>query len=177
MDLDFICEVDGCVNIRATPGMDYCKRHTSQWSRHGTPTPTYKCAEITCSNIIVYQGIPSENYIWTSGVRIGKRPFCTECGYLITTYSHLVRKCKAKISRIQYIKILVAQDFSCAICKDKADMLYVDHDHSCCLGSSCGKCVRGLLCVGCNTLAGYLETKKHLLNEMEKYLSAPRVFV
>ena len=31
--------------------------------------------------------------------------------------------------------------------------LIVDHDHSCCPGPwSCGKCIRGLLCRGCNKL-------------------------
>ena len=33
---------------------------------------------------------------------------------------------------------------------------YVDHDRSCCPGNdaTCGRCVRGLLCVSCNTLEG-----------------------
>jgi len=33
-----------------------------------------------------------------------------------------------------------------------------DHDHVCCSGKkSCGKCLRGLLCHGCNTKLGALE--------------------
>jgi len=40
----------------------------------------------------------------------------------------------------------------------------VDHDHKCCpTGKSCGKCVRGLLCMRCNMVLGLLEENHSLL--------------
>jgi hypothetical protein len=51
-------------------------------------------------------------------------------------------------------KLFEAQGGKCFICqrfKAKA----VDHDHACCSGpTSCGRCVRGLLCGTCNTGIG-----------------------
>lgn len=54
----------------------------------------------------------------------------------------------------QFQDRLVTQGGLCAICQrpfgDSA--AYIDHDHSCCPGMySCGRCVRGLVCVRCNT--------------------------
>jgi hypothetical protein len=33
----------------------------------------------------------------------------------------------------------------------------IDHDHGCCGGRSCGSCIRGILCMGCNMSLGHVE--------------------
>jgi hypothetical protein len=60
-----------------------------------------------------------------------------------------------------------AQEGKCGICRKVAgnglgQRMAVDHDPACCPGwaRSCGKCVRGLLCVNCNRNLGWLETNQ-----------------
>lgn len=73
-----------------------------------------------------------------------------------------------------YDRILQEQGGVCAICglppKDGED-LCVDHDHDCCsdINMSCGKCVRGLVCHGCNMRLGQIESK--LLTRSLDYLA------
>lgn len=53
-----------------------------------------------------------------------------------------------------YDELLASQDGRCKICRKlpRKNRLHVDHDRACCPGpTSCGKCVRGLLCVSCNS--------------------------
>jgi hypothetical protein len=51
----------------------------------------------------------------------------------------------------QYEEMLAAQEGRCGICREPELALVVDHDHSCCPGRfSCGRCIRGLACYGCN---------------------------
>ena len=56
--------------------------------------------------------------------------------------------------------MLKKQEGLCAICKvkeTKKEFLQIDHDHSCCEGaSSCGSCIRGLICARCNKALGML---------------------
>jgi hypothetical protein len=67
-----------------------------------------------------------------------------------------------------YQALLDSQGGACASCgretpdnTGRLKMFPVDHDHSCCPGEfSCGQCIRGLLCVGCNTAAGVLESAR-----------------
>lgn len=59
-----------------------------------------------------------------------------------------------------YQRLYEAQGGRCAICQratGKTKRLAVDHDHACCPGkTSCGLCVRGLLCGPCNQTIGRL---------------------
>lgn len=56
----------------------------------------------------------------------------------------------------------------CPIC-EKRRASQVDHDHKCCKGkTSCGKCVRGLLCGPCNKFLGLIgDRTKALLNGVD----------
>ena len=59
-----------------------------------------------------------------------------------------------------YKSTLEKQGGHCALCDSTGNgrKLILDHDHTCCDTTySCGKCLRGLLCQGCNIRLGYLE--------------------
>jgi hypothetical protein len=48
--------------------------------------------------------------------------------------------------------------------------LHVDHDHTCCAkNTSCGKCVRGLLCAGCNMALGLLRNNPGIISGLALY--------
>lgn len=43
----------------------------------------------------------------------------------------------------------------CELCGKQSDNLLIDHDHRCCTAAaSCGDCVRGVVCSGCNLRLG-----------------------
>lgn len=65
---------------------------------------------------------------------------------------HIDRQIKGRYG-VDRKEMEVAQGGACAICRAPFDgsTPCVDHDHACCpSGSSCGRCVRGLLCSPCN---------------------------
>jgi hypothetical protein len=74
-----------------------------------------------------------------------------------------------------YERLYAAQGGACGGCGvipgPSARRLAVDHDHSCCPGkTSCGRCVRGLLCYRCNdTLARYRDDGDKLV-ALARYL-------
>lgn len=66
-----------------------------------------------------------------------------------------LRAKKFQRSFIDIYRLFIFQNFQCATCPTMHDDeigLHLDHDHACCpeKGQSCGKCIRGLLCFGCN---------------------------
>src|SRR5580658_5271133 len=76
----------------------------------------------------------------------------------IARKNHLRRKYKMSLE--EYDRLAAKQKERCAICRKypKKNLLHVDHNHKCCpKGTSCGKCVRGLLCTKCNVSLGWYE--------------------
>lgn len=61
----------------------------------------------------------------------------------------------------------------CALCGENSDLdnMALDHDHSCCPGrTTCGNCVRGLICRGCNLGLGYFKDDVRKLRLAIDYL-------
>ena len=79
-----------------------------------------------------------------------------------------------------YNALVDAQGGGCATCgrtptEQDGKRLAIDHDHSCCPGKkTCGRCVRGVLCDRCNTVAGHVEDDVVLMHSIVTYLEKTR---
>jgi len=94
-------------------------------------------------------------------------------------HNHLLRR-KYGITLEEYERRLADQGGGCAICgsSDPAPFrwFHVDHDHGCCPGKiTCGRCIRGLLCNGCNRAIGCFREDVVLLGAALEYLSDQRL--
>jgi len=84
-------------------------------------------------------------------------------------WSHLARK--FGITAESFAAILKGQGGGCAICGVKEAAWNVDHDHACCPTTrTCGKCIRGILCRGCNFGLGNFRDDPELLKIAIRYL-------
>ena len=77
-----------------------------------------------------------------------------------------------------YQAILILQGGGCALCgrapHRRGRRLAVDHDHTCCPGrTSCGKCVRGLVCWTCHDYLGYIKDSPKTAQNLLDYLRNP----
>jgi hypothetical protein len=86
---------------------------------------------------------------------------------------------KAATSRKYYYGItleefnvkMTSQESKCAICGRFLIRPSLDHGHDCCPGKkSCGKCIRGILCQGCNTIIGLADDSIEILSNAIQYL-------
>jgi len=117
----------------------------------------------------------------------GQERVCGRCGLTkngdqFNRHPTYCRDCKANVDRITrygldeqaYAELLDSQGGVCAICRRDLP-LQIDHDHACCDTnggkSTCGRCVRGLLCRQCNKMLPFLEKNRDLLLKAAQYLS------
>lgn len=79
-----------------------------------------------------------------------------------------------KLRKSEYYLMWCKQDGACAICTEPfTERPHIDHDHNCCpTVKTCGKCVRGLLCRGCNLAIGLLKDDVQTLRAATTYLEA-----
>jgi hypothetical protein len=85
---------------------------------------------------------------------------CTACR---ETSRSLVTRARAHKVDVERLAGWMREPY-CALCQRRlyigsnASGIAIDHDHRCCKGQeSCGRCVRGLLCNGCNLSLGHYE--------------------
>lgn len=111
---------------------------------------------------------------------------CGECAKLAGTKwraSHpverlaIARKHMYKITDEAYKRMLFEQNHKCLVCSvvfdsdGKKTVPCIDHDHACCPGNkSCGKCIRGVICYGCNVMLGFAKDNPETLLSGAKYL-------
>lgn len=74
----------------------------------------------------------------------------------------------------EYEALYRAQGGVCFVCRratGATKRLAVDHDHGCCPGpTSCGECVRGLLCLICNRTMGHYRDSAETAQRAADYL-------
>ena len=106
-----------------------------------------------------------------------------------SSHHRAIRKSRSSYSHGKYIEAtynITSEDYSeikerqggrCAICRRATGAtrkLAVDHDHSCCPGAtSCGRCVRSLLCKPCNRMLGHMRDDPEMAERVVNYLLDP----
>lgn len=107
--------------------------------------------------------------------RNGVQPFTPADGL----YVRRKRLSRYELTLSDYDRMLADQGGVCAGCgltpEENGRSFAVDHDHSCCPEDrSCGRCVRGLLCAGCNFAVGHSKDDPAVLRNLASYLERVR---
>lgn len=177
----FVCRLDFCNNPLHNGRGFYCNAHKYRNQKYGTPTPFVKC--FGCH----------KEFMWI-GPSYRLKAYCDDCISFLEkmiqlngpiTYDMVRSVSVHRITIVRYFKILESQGFLCAICRRdqnktkgfdrKTQRLCIDHDHKCCPGNrSCGNCIRGLLCNGCNLSAGLCDLIPNFTKRLEEYSNAIR---
>jgi hypothetical protein len=171
------CSVDGCTLPVHGKGM--CNRHCYRVRVYGEPGPAgllrdsrerdadgrKRCT--TCAS-----WLPETEFRKDAKLADRLSPQCKGC-------MHLVRVARVYNLRPgQYGEMLEAQGHACELCREPFDGArpHVDHDHTCCPAeTSCGACVRALLCASCNHGVGHLRDDPALLRRAADYVENHRL--
>lgn len=167
---DKICSVEGCDKNVAR--LEWCRRHYRFNRLYGDPNyeaqTRFREPENRTSKICITckEDKPIGNFS-TRGPKANNRTI-NECKTCFNFKSSLARY---SLTIEQYQELVDKYDGACYICDRVPNKLFIDHDHSCCPGTkSCGRCVRGLLCPGCNMAIGNLREDPDIFARALSYL-------
>ncbi len=171
-----MCNFQNCSKAITTKG--YCSGHYQQiWrgeelkplkSRPGNRSLgnlTNSNGQYKCASCKLWKN--SDDFTVSKANSTGKCSYCKDCS------REKQLQAKFKITLSEYAEMLERQNGVCAICKTSPGQmaLAVDHDHNCCPGQrTCGKCIRGLLCINCNTAVGLLKDSSERAMDTATYL-------
>ena len=132
------------------------ERNKNRYKNESKTTPTKKrcprCGQTLAASLFANTTSRRDGLFWC----------CRECACLITIERQY------KIDPDRYREMLTD---GCRICGAFED-LHVDHDHSCCPGqTTCGKCVRGILCKDHNLGIGRFHDNPEELLAAVEYLT------
>lgn len=158
------CSVEGCARKHASLG--FCSLHYDRFRKTGTVS-----AEVPPRILRdVRRNDAGSRWCHACSQWLPEREFdsanvCTRCRQ-VSNFG---------LNRREWDAIFDAQGRCCAICRRTdpgGNGWHTDHDHSCCAASrsTCGKCLRGILCSGCNTGIGLLRDDPDILNSAATYL-------
>lgn len=175
--MEKLCIGPGCTKPPRARGM--CQAHYGQWRRGRELTPVNatgikrqlaKDARLRDSKgnkrcVKCSEWKPLAEYFKNSSTGDGYFAQCKKCLY--------ARRSLRKYG-IEKKDLVAMQGGRCAICKSEdiqGSRGHVDHDHSCCPGTTtCGECVRGVLCVRCNHGLGHFYDRPEVLRAAAEYI-------
>lgn len=171
-----VCKFEGCERPHLSKG--YCTGHYQQ-SNKGQPLRSIRVSidplarneldQKRCTRCLEWLSV--ESFHGRNASHDSLHVWCKRCAKDADLSRHF------GISLSQYEQMVEAQGGGCAVCGRgegaNGRMLAVDHDHACCPGrTTCGGCVRGLLCVRCNLHFGAIGDSLDHVEAMATYLRA-----
>jgi hypothetical protein len=182
------CAVDDC--DRPFLARTYCALHYRRFMTYGVPDPSpYEMKALPkgfhllrddqgrkyCPSCKDWK--PTDQFSVAASGSDGLRWKCKVCRASDLLRSSRMIRFGLTTERIE--EMLKEQGYACPICSRQLtiDTCHVDHDHACCptSQSTCGGCVRGLLCAFCNHGLGRFKDDPALLESAAHYLRERKV--